>query len=311
MQGILFTLAQDFLQYLEAERGRSRLTTSSYGSDLRLFFTHLEADGQADEAASVNLQNARSWIVQMHRRGLSSNSVARRVCALKSFARFLHDQGHLELDGLARLQCPTRERTLPTYLTQEELKRLLDAALQQRCAYGAFRDYAMVSVLVFTGIRRGELLRLRVSDADLGECTLRVTKGKGNKTRIVPLVAEVCQAIQDWLTFRRTRGHDHLFTTTRGNRIHPSRMQTIWRCILERSGVTRPGVTLHTLRHSMATLLLQSGRADLVAIQHLLGHSRLDTTGIYLHVVPGQLRGAVEAHPLAAARGPANSAGSA
>ena len=299
MQGKLDTLAQEFLQYIEAELGYSPLTVIAYRSDLTQFFTHLQQVDRAADVRSLSLQNARSWVVAMHRRGLSANSTARRVAALKSFCRYLHDQHHIRDSEIARLKSPARVRSLPRYLSQDELVLLCDAALRQRTAYGAFRDYAIISVLIFTGIRRGELLDLQVGDISLRERTLRVNKGKGNKTRIVPLVNEVVEAVEDWLSFRRTKGHDYLFTTIRGNRVYPSRLQTIWKSVLGRSGVSRAGVTLHTLRHSMATLLLHSGTADLVAIQHLLGHSRLDTTGIYLHVVPSQLREAVEGHPLA------------
>jgi len=114
-------------------------------------------------------------------------------------------------------------------------------------------------------------------------------------------VEEVVEPIRDWLEFRPNhRGHDYLFTTTHGNRIHASRMQRIWKSILNRSGVEQDGVSLHTLRHSMATLLLQSGECSLVEIQRILGHSRLDTTAIYLHVNGSELRNAVMSHPLAA-----------
>lgn len=299
MQGKLYTLADEYLQYIEAERGYSPLTVASYRSDLTQFFTHLQQQDCAGELADLTLGHARAWVVSMHRRGLSPNSVARRVAALRSFSWYLYDHGHTDQDMLARLRAPARERSIPTFLTADELMALRTAALQQRVAYNAFRDYAMLTVLIFTGVRRGELLNLRVDDVDLRSMVLRVRHGKGNKSRVIPLVEDVAEAVRDWLTFRRTKGHDYLFTTIRGNRIHASRLQIIWRAILERSGVTRPGVSLHTLRHSMATLLLQSGQADLVAIQHLLGHTRLDTTGIYLHVVPSHLRAAVEAHPLA------------
>lgn len=301
MQGLLYSLAREFLQYLEAERGCSPLTVRSYQSDLTHLFTHLKGLEAPDDLAALTLGNARSWVVAMHRGGLSASSVCRRVSCLKSFVRYLEEHAQFPRSDIARLRPPAREKTLPTFLSAEELASLLRASLRQRVAYNAFRDHAILLVLVFTGIRRGELLNLKVSDVDLATGTLRVVNGKGRKTRVVPLVAEATEAVGDWLTFRRTKGHDYLFTTVRGNRIYASRLQVIWKAVLERSGVSRPGVTLHTLRHSMATLLLQSGQADLVAIQHLLGHTRLDTTGIYLHVVPGQLRSAVEAHPLCGA----------
>ena len=114
------------------------------------------------------------------------------------------------------------------------------------------------------------------------------------------MVPELKQALQDWLEMRAKFSNEHLFITVRGNRIYPGRLQIIWRKILTRSGVARPGVTIHTLRHSFATLLLQSGKADLVSIQHLLGHTRLDTTAMYLHVTSQQMRDAISAHPLSA-----------
>ncbi|MBP8954918.1 MAG: tyrosine-type recombinase/integrase, partial [Armatimonadetes bacterium] len=104
------------------------------------------------------------------------------------------------------------------------------------------------------------------------------------------------------LEFRPDCRHDYLFTTTQSNRIHASRMQIIWKRVLQDSGITRPGVSLHTLRHSAATLLLQNG-VDLVSIQQILGHTRLDTTAVYLHVGGAELRKAVSAHPLCADTG--------
>ena len=107
-----------------------------------------------------------------------------------------------------------------------------------------------------------------------------------------------------WLEVRpKTAKHENLFTTTRANRIHPTRMQRIWRAVLEKSGVRQEGVSLHTLRHSAATLLLQSGTCDIAQIQRLLGHLRLDTTAQYLHVEPKDLQKAMEVHPLGAVSG--------
>ena len=187
---------------------------------------------------------------------------------------------------------------------------MLDATLEQRTVFCAFRDYAVMATFVYTGVRRGELLNLKVGDADLGTRTLRIVRGKGKKTRIIPMVDELKQAFSDWLECRRSRRHDYLFTTNRGNRIYPTRLQIIWKNTLNRSGINRSGVSMHTLRHSFATLLLQTGNADLVSIQHLLGHSRLDTTAIYLHVGAQQLREAIAAHPLAATASGAYRSGS-
>jgi integrase/recombinase XerD len=185
------------------------------------------------------------------------------------------------------------------YLPAEDLEELLQASQQSHSVFCGFRNYAMMCTLIFTGMRRGELINLRTGDLSLGDGVVKV-RGKGSKERMIPLVDRAVDAIRDWLEFRpEDCDHDYLFTTTHGNRIHPSRMQRIWRSIFERTDIEDDGVSLHTLRHSMATLLLQSGEASLPEIQRILGHSRLDTTAIYLHVTEGELREAVGAHPLA------------
>lgn len=300
MQRTLDTLAQQFLLYLQAERGCSPLTAAAYRTDLNSFFKHLQTTFDVERHDDITVEMVRSWIVSMHGRGLSANSTARRVAGFKSFWKYLCENDLASPVLLLKVHAPKRQRNLPRYLSAGELRSLLDAAIGQGNAYSAFRDYAILATFVYTGLRRMELLNLRIADVDLGEGAVRIVSGKGGKTRVIPIVAELREALSDWLEVRRaTPRHDYLFVTSRGNRIHPGRLQIIWRKLLGLSGISRPGVSMHTLRHSFATLLLQSGQADLASIQQLLGHSRLDTTAIYLHVSGQQLREAVAAHPLA------------
>lgn len=299
MQGKLDTLAQQFLLHLQAERGCSRLTAASYRSDLNSLFRHLSDEHGIATVDGITPDAVRSWIVAMHHRGLSSSSVARRVAGFKSFWRYLCESDLASPDLLLKVRAPKRHRPLPQYLRADELRTLLAAAIGQRNTFSAFRDYAIMATFIYTGIRRSELLNLKVGDIDLQGGVLRVVSGKGGKTRVIPIVEELREALADWLDIRPARcRHDNLFVTSHGNRIYPARLQAIWRKHARRSGLDRPGVSLHTLRHSFATLLLQSGKADLVSIQHLLGHSRLDTTAIYLHVGGQHLREAIGAHPL-------------
>jgi len=296
---VMETLAQDFALYVEAELGYSPLTATTYCHNLRHFLDFLEREEVPRTLDSVTTPLVRRWVLDMHSRGLSNTTVGQHLYALRSFWRFLQACGYVDDDRVREVSVPKRDRKLPKYLTADELRRLLDAAQYSRSVYCAFRNCAMITMLVFTGMRRGELLGLRVGDVSLRKRTVTI-RGKGNKMRVVPLVDQVIEAVADWLEFRpEDCGHDYLFTTTHGNRIYPSRVQRIWRAILERSGIDKDGVTLHTLRHSMATLLLQSGQCSLVEIQRILGHSRLETTAIYLHVNDGELRDAVEAHPMA------------
>ena len=299
MQETLNTLAQDFFVYLEAERGCSPLTTTAYRSDLSQLFAFMQQTGRALRPSELITQVVREWIVQMRRDGLGPNTIGRHIYALRSFWSYLLDCELVAHDPLRRVSVPKRPQRLPNYLTSDEVQQLLDAAANSRTEYCRRRDYAIIATFAFTGIRRGELLNLRLDDVDLTEGMLRVEAGKGNKTRLIPLVAEVVEAIERWLEVRRDKGHDYLFTTTHGHRIHPSRMQVIWGNTLARSGINKRKVSMHTLRHSFATLLLRSGQCDLASLQLLLGHSRLDTTAVYLHVGGQQLRQAVQGHPLA------------
>lgn len=302
MQSIMDTLTREFLLYLQAEKGCSPLTASAYRSDLRQFAALLQRDYGVTDPAKITTDMVRAWIVAMHQRGLTNSSVARRVCSLKSFWRYLSDRDLVAPAVLLRISTPRRVRNLPVHLNEDELRRLLDAAVAQRTARCAFRDYAILATFIYAGLRRAELLNLRLGDLDFIGHVLRVNRGKGRKSRVIPMVEELEQALQDWLEWRPVAKHDHVFATIRGNRIYATRLQIIWKGVLKASCITRPGVTLHSLRHSFATLMLQGG-ADLVSIQELMGHSRLDTTAIYLHVGGQQLREAMAVHPLCHAKG--------
>jgi len=297
---LMTTAIEEFVLYLQAEKGASPRTSSAYRSDLCLFRRLLSAQAEPVRINDISVVAARSWMLDMKGRGLSNSTIARRMHALKSFWRFLLDTDVVEDERLRKLGIPKRERKLPAYLCLDELRVLLEAAKSTPHPFVAARDYALMAVAVYTGVRRSELLGLRLGDLDLTG-GLVVVRGKGGKWRMLPLAEEVARAIAAWLDLRSPEcKHDFVFTTLRSNRIHPSQMQRIWRRLLMQSGVRSEGVSLHTLRHSAATLLLQSGTCDILQIQQLLGHSRLDTTAIYLHVTPRDLQAAMARHPLLA-----------
>ncbi len=296
---LMDTVIRDFVVYLCAELGYSTQTARSYQYDLRQFCEFLEAHDVLLYPRHVTTRLVREWVIELHGRGLSNNTVARYLYALRSFWDYLRKQEMVSEDPVREVSVPKRTRSLPRYLGAEDLQRILDASQRNRTARCAFRNYAMMTMLIFTGMRRGELINLRLSDISLTQKTVRVS-GKGGKVRLIPLVDNAVEAIADWLEFRPSDCKaDYLFTTFHGNRIHPTGMQLIWRGILEKSGLQGRGITLHTLRHSCATLLLRSGQCSLVEIQQILGHSRLDTTAVYLHFSHSGLRDAVHAHPLA------------
>lgn len=233
----------------------------------------------------------------MKQRGLAASTIARHVYALRSLWRFLQDSDLVGHDPLSRISVPKRRQLLPTCLSVEEARHQLAAGADHRDPVVAARDFAMMATLVFTGVRRSELLALRLEDVMLPSRTLHVRCGKGGKGRMIPLVEEVVDAIGTWLAVRPVAAHDYLFTTVCGNRIYPSRLQIIWQRVRKQSGVTREGVSLHTLRHTFATLLLKGG-ANLVTIQEMPRHTDLATTSTCLQVSVPHLQDAARLHPL-------------
>lgn len=186
-------------------------------------------------------------------------------------------------------------------LSAQEARRVLAASERHSNARLAFRNRAIISLFVFCGLRRAELVGLEVDDVDLRSRWVRARKGKGGKGRSVPLLPEAAEAVADWLELRPEVDHDALFVGIHGQRLKVGGVAKVFRAAADRAGVDREGVTLHTLRHTFASLLLQEG-CDLIAIQELLGHADLSSTAIYLHMDASHLQGAVARHPLSGSR---------
>ncbi len=287
----------EFLAYLQHERGCSPFTVVSYRSDFRLFLSFLADRRVPPSIDNVTSSVVRQYVATLSKAGYAPSTIGRRVASLKSLVSYLQECEYTSHNPLARISTPKKQHRTPTYLTLEECQHLLDATDKNHFFMLAFRDKAILGTFLYTGIRRGELLALKLDDADLEACTLAVRNGKGGKGRVIPLCDEVIELLRDWLELRSECDHDVLFTTRLGQPLGKHGLQDTFCRAKQAAGIEREGVTIHTLRHTFASALLQNG-ADLVSIQRLLGHSSLDTTAIYLHVQMDGLREAVARHPL-------------
>ncbi|MBM3474673.1 MAG: hypothetical protein FJX75_15525 [Armatimonadetes bacterium] len=296
---LLAPVFDEFVAYLDLELNRSRQTLSAYQSDFRQFVQCLGETRREASVEAVDRQAVRAYIAWLRQRGLSPTSVCRRVASLRSFWRYVRDAGITERDPFVRVSVPKRAKHLPVCLSAEEAEVLLRAAGQQASVLRAFRDTAALTTLVFAGLRRAELLGLRLRDVDLREGTLRVEHGKGDRTRLVPLSARPLSALRDWLELRPECDHGFVFTSNDRRRLAPKGLAGLLRRALSRAGLNRPGTTAHSLRHTCATLLLRGG-CDLHSVQRVLGHRDPATTAIYLSLTLADLRRSVARHPLAA-----------
>ena len=269
-----------FIAYIELERGLSRHTRDAYQRDLDQAAASLARRGAADWRTATSAQAA-AWIQSL---GLAPASQARKLTALRVFARFLVREKLRPDDFTELLVGPKLGRRLPGTLTAEEVARLLAAP-----AGGdppALRDRALLELFYSSGLRVSELAGLTLQQVDLERGFLRVF-GKGSKERVVPVGSRACAAIAHYLevgrpAFVKSRTGSQLFLSNRGAGLSRVMLWMIVKKYARRAGITKP-VKPHALRHSFATHLLGGG-ADLRAIQEMLGHASISTTQIYTAV---------------------------
>ena len=277
-----------FIAFIDLERGLSRHTRENYQRDLDQAATWLARQNVADWR-TVSAAQAGEWLHSLSRAEFAVASLARKLTALRVFARHLMREKLRGDDFTALLAGPKLGRRLPGTLSVDEVTRLLAAPIGGDPA--ALRDRALLELFYSSGLRVTELGGLMLQQVDLEQGFLRVF-GKGSKERVVPIGGRACTAIATYLSagrphFVKTRTGSQLFLSNRGGAL--SRI-TLWYIVKKharRAGITQ-NVKPHLLRHSFATHLL-SGGADLRAIQEMLGHASIATTQIYTAVEPQRL----------------------
>ena len=281
-------LVDDFLHHLTVERGLAKNTLLAYGRDLVKFGRFLE--GKNRHPRQVRQGEINEFARRLSAAGLDPKSIARALNAVRMFYRFLVSEKVVSEDPTASVRAPRTWKTLPRFLTLEEVDRLL-AAPDASSPLG-LRDAAMVELLYATGLRVSELVSLRLRDLNL-EVGFLTCVGKGSKERLVPMGRTATQRLRAYLETGRTallKGATHpaLFLNSTG---HPLSRQGFWK-ILKKYGREvglRSRLSPHVLRHSFATHLLERG-ADLRSVQMMLGHSDISTTQIYTHINRERLR---------------------
>jgi len=290
-----------FLQFLRLNRNASAHTVRAYESDVTQFLDHAAVlagiKRAALEPSQLDRTAIRGFLADLHKRGLSRASAARKLAAARTFLRYLRREGLVDDDAGAMVPTPKREVRTPVHLSEQEMARLVTAPASDQPL--ARRDRAILELFYAAGLRLSELAGLDADDVNLSAQMVR-TLGKGGKQRLVPFNTSTVTAIRAYLGDRETlikerpakagryeRRADPLFVNYRGTRLTVRSIDRLVRRYAAASGV-RPGVSPHALRHSFATHLLQRG-ADLRAIQELLGHARLSTTQRYTHVNAAQL----------------------
>ncbi len=299
---------EEFLQHLVVERGFSQNTLDAYRNDLGQFTEFLKdrlpAGGSGyDLWRQVDLDLLNDYLSDLRdRRGYRDTTTARKIAAIKSFFTFLAQNGVIEEVPTESLGSLRVGRSLPKYLTEDEVDRLLQEADKSDSAEGQ-RDATILELLYATGLRVSELVSLNIQDVDFEESYIRCW-GKGSKERIVYAHGKALDGLQDYVSTSRKsmlgskKEETALFVNHRGERLTRQWVWNILKIYRKRAGISRK-ITPHTLRHSFATHLLQKG-ASLRHVQELLGHSSISTTQVYTHLTDTHLRDEYEkSHPRA------------
>jgi len=292
-----------FLQYLRVERNASDLTIKSYREDLTALADYL-ADcrgGTCPKPREVAVGELRGYVAALHEAGYARSTISRRLASLRSFFRFGQREGWTRTNPAKPLRNPRKHRTLPHFLSSEDLGRLLSAPPADEPL--GLRDRAILETMYSAGLRVSELVGLNDSDLDFHAGVVRV-RGKGRRERLAPIGSYAARALQHWLRVRKLSAQEPsgaespVFVNRFGRRITTRSVARMLQKYLRHTGLdTR--TTPHSLRHSFATHLLDRG-ADIRSVQELLGHKSLVTTQIYTHVNTAGLREAYQrAHPRA------------
>ncbi|MCB9868568.1 MAG: tyrosine recombinase XerC [Planctomycetes bacterium] len=292
--------ATEFLVDLAESRGMSSSTVRAYRSDLRGFLSWLPPARVEPDRLDI-----RRYLVELEQQGLVAASIQRKLAALRSFFRYLHDHRVLAQDPARLVRGPKLPRRLPKVLSVGQVETLLELPFEQ--TFPGRRDRAILEFLYSTGCRVSEAAQTTLSHVDLPGGHARV-RGKGRKQRLVMLGPKAVEALEAYLPARREQlelrqrpDPGALFLNHLGGRLSARWLFEVVLSHARRAGIPQR-VTPHGLRHSFATHLLDRG-ADLRAVQELLGHERLVTTAIYTHVSMARLREAYDkAHPHGADR---------
>lgn len=292
-------MIERFLQYIRFEKRFSPHTILAYQSDLEQFFKYLLDTYEVTDTTEINHSMIRSWMVSMMELKISTRSINRKITTLKTYYKFLLRNKVVTVNPMMKIQSPKTSKRLPVFVDQNKMDVLFDQ-IDFGEGYEAIRDRLMMELFYATGMRLTELVNLKESDLDLGNCQVKVV-GKRNKERIIPFTNRLRNLIDEYMIKRNeisSKDINLLFITIKGKPIY---QKLVYRIVTQRLGevTTMDKKSPHVLRHTFATHMLNHG-ADINSIKEILGHANLSATQVYTHNTIEKLKKVYkQAHPRA------------
>ncbi len=270
-----------FIAYLEHEKKYSSHTLVAYRNDIEIFQNFCVEHFDQKDIENIPYTYIRSWIVSMVNSNISNRSINRKISSLKSFYNFLLKTKQIKHNPLQKHKALKVAKEVNIPFTTDEINEVIKK-FQNNKDFETVRNKLMVELFYSTGMRRAELIDLKISDIDISKGIVKVL-GKRNKERYIPLLNSINVTVQEYLLLRSKLKTevDNLFITKKGKKLYPT---LVYRVINEYFSKVSSKVkkSPHMIRHSFATHLLNEG-ADLNSVKELLGHSSLASTQVYTH----------------------------
>ena len=268
-----------FLDYLKYEKRYSENTIISYQTDLKAFQTFMLVQYNFDSIKLIKHIHVRSWMVNMMQNDYSSKSVNRKISALKSYCKYLKKIKLIQINPMLKIVSPKVGKRLPVYIREQNIDKLFTRK-DEDLDFVEQRNLFIVEMLYLTGMRRSELINLKIKDIDITKGQIKVL-GKGNKERFIPVEKLFLERLSRYNQEFPLNREDYVFRTEKGAKMYDKLVYNIVKTLL--STITSASKkSPHILRHSFATHLSNNG-AELNAIKELLGHANLAATQIYTH----------------------------
>ena len=272
-----------FYDYLLLEKNYSQHTVTAYINDIGFFESFLSNEFEDDNLLLINYNQIRSWIVSLSDDGISNASINRKVSSLKSFYKFLLKTKQIDTSPLLKHKALKAPKKIQIPFSEKELDIVLNQIIYKE-GFEGVRDKLIVDLFYTTGIRRTELINLKIQNVDLSNKTIKVI-GKRNKERIIPILTIIEEQIKKYLSERSSiqevKESEYFFLLSNGVKLNDS---FVYRLINYYFSNVSEKVkkSPHILRHTFATHLLNNG-ADINSVKELLGHSSLASTQVYTH----------------------------
>jgi integrase/recombinase XerC len=273
----------DFISYLELEKKFSPHTVKAYKRDLENFYQFATEEFDYKHISGVNYSIIRSWIVALVNQNVSNRSINRKISSLKTYYKYLKKTKQIDISPLMNHKALKTTKNIQVPFSEKEIEKVLEL-LNEEHDFEGVRNKLIVELFYSTGIRRSELVNLKLNDMSLSQSQIKVL-GKRKKERLIPLLPTIIESIQNYLLQRdqlkTIKDEKFLFLSLKGNKIYENLVYRVINNYFSKAS-EKVKKSPHILRHSFATHLLNEG-ADLKSVKELLGHSSLASTQVYTH----------------------------